>query len=381
MSALEPSVVVVGISQDLTCGVRDHARRLSAALEQTGVRITTVWHTVPAGDSPRLTQLANEVLQRWREERADAILLHYSVFSFSWHGVPIGMPGFAARLRLLGAPIVLFAHELAYPWRQRGWRGAVHAVTQRIALVPLLAASTSVVLTTPDRVHWLRTRRWLPNRLLSFAPVFSTIDPYELGPDVEQEPCRVGLFSFSADAPTAHLVTAAVADVAELVPEVHLVLIGAPGPASLAGQQWQGAAAVTRCRLSFTGIGDETEVSRQIAACALIAFPDPSGPTTRRTSLAAALAHGKPVIALRGSQVWEEFVDSEVLAIVAPNRGALAAEVRRLLGDRVARVELGLRAREFYENRLSVQSTATTVMRTIQEAISARQKEGSPPFN
>jgi len=118
-------------------------------------------------------------------------------------------------------------------------------------------------------------------------------------------------------------------------------------------------------------------VSRQLAACEVIVFPDPSGPSSRKTSLAAALAHGKPVVALDGAQTWRELVDAGAV-VVGANRDAMAVELGRLMCDRDARSDLGARARAFSEGRLSAELSAKTVLKAITGSSGGDPKPAAP---
>lgn len=363
-------VVVAGISDGPFCGVHDHAEVLSNALREAGLSVTTAWsHAAPG--ATRTRRFGHELRRRCQEVRPAAVLLHYSVFSFSYRGVPAGVPALAARLRRLGIPVVLFAHEFAYPWGRRGWRGAIHAVTQRVALIPLFSASAVVVVTTPERVRWLRTRGWLAGRPVLLTPVFSNIMPPKLGNPPATEPGRIGLFGFGAEGQAIDLVVGAVADVAHRSTAAHLMLIGSPGPDSPAAEQWKFAARAANCPLTFTGAADSAEVSRQLRSCQLIVFADPAGPTSRKTSLAAALAHGQVVVALDGPQRWGDLVEAGAVVVVDSTRAALAARLDDLLAHATDRAVIAERALSFAEQHLDPRRAAATVLRAIDSAVSA----------
>jgi len=219
-------IVVAGRSDGPICGVRDHARVVSASLEAAGASVSTVWSRSERG-APDVRRWAADVRRRCEEERAEVVLLHYSVFAFSRRGVPVDVPMLAARLARLGLPVVLFAHEYAYPWGRRGWRGGVQAATQRAALLPLVGACAATIVTTAVRAGWVRTRWWLPRRPATVAPVFATIDPHPSAAAGAPRSGRVGIFGFGAEGLAVELVTGAVADVARRSPHAHLALIGA----------------------------------------------------------------------------------------------------------------------------------------------------------
>lgn len=366
-------ILVAGSSTSDVCGVRDHAEILSASLAKAGVGVETVWEE--SGDSLPVWHLARVIVERCRRVQPDAVLLEYSVFAFSWRGIPVVVPLLAWALRRVGVPVILFAHEFAYPWRRRGWRGWLHAVSQRVALAPLVATADALIVTTDNRVEWMQSRWWLPGRPVICAPVFSNISVSSSASSVEEIPGRVGIFSFGAECLEDTLVTAAIARVTRVVPDAHLLLIGAPGPDSAAGRRWKQVADEAGCPVMFTGAVEEDEVSTQLSTCPVMLFPDPAGPSSRKTSLAAALAHGRAVIALDGPERWKEFLGADAVVMVEPSPERLAASLGHLLTDPAERSRIGGNARAFAEQHQSPARAAEQVLMLTQRVVDA----GSAP--
>lgn len=361
-------LLVVGASRDRVCGVRDYARLLNQELVAHGVEVATIWN----GRRPSFTSLLHDMrslLRAYREFHPDAVILHYSVFAYAWRGIPLFVPTLSFVLHRLGVPLVLVGHEFAYTWGRRGWRGAVHAITQRVALLPLVVASSALVVTTQDRVDWLRSRWWLPPRPVAWAPVFSNI-PMSPARQVQTVPGRVGIFGFGTEGLATELVMQSVARVRVSVSDAHLVLIGGPGRDSAAGFVWQCAADKADTPITFTGIGTEEEISSQIAACEVIFHADPAGPTSRKTTLAAALSHGRPVLALDGPHRWNELVDAGAIKLTEPRLDSAAKALRVLLTNKQERAGLGARAQAFAERRLSPEHTSNVVLHLTEQLIS-----------
>lgn len=355
-----PRVLVAGISGGPVCGVREHARILSTALREEGIAAEVEWQEGPVG-AATVRALARSI-ERRSQQAPGAVILQYSVFAYSWRGIPVAVPLVAWRLWRLATPVILFAHEYAYPWGRRGWRGLIHAVTQRAALVPLVAASSAVVVATSERESWFRSRSWLPARPVRVAPVFSNIARHPSADYVGEVKCRVGVFSFGAEGLAAEVVAEGVAAARRHEPDAHLVLIGSPGADSAAGRRWQRAAEVAGCPVSFTGLGTEVEVSRALAACQVVVFPDPAGPTSRKTSLAAALSHTRPVVALDGPETWRDLVGARAVELVEPTAAALGRSLTRLFSDAAARTTLAKGGAAFSGAALSAESAARTVI-------------------
>jgi glycosyltransferase involved in cell wall biosynthesis len=141
---------------------------------------------------------------------------------------------------------------------------------------------------------------------------------------------------------------------------VELSLLGAPGPSSAAGESWLAAA---RSRgltdaLSFSGALPAQALSDSLSACDVLLFADTSGPSSRKTTLAASLASGRPLVAIDGRRRWSELVRSDAARVVAPTPDALADAVGELLADEGGREALGASGREFAEREMSVAGTA-----------------------
>ena len=351
-------LLVVGASTRGVCGVRDCASVLAPALERAGASVQTAWWNRDAGGTRRNWLDRARILG----DGVDAVVWHYSVFAYGSRGVPWDVPLIAEALRRVPGPLVVFAHELVYPWGRRGARGGAQAAAQHLVLPVVVRAAAVVVVTTEERQRWVASQRWLPRRPVRFAPVPSNVAPTAGGAPANGT-FRVGVFGFTSDGLAADSVARAVASVE--IP-ARLELVGAPGPDSPQADTWRAAGARAGVRdLSFTGVLPAAELAHAVASLDVVVFPDPAGPTSRRGTLAAALAHARPVLAIDGPQTWRRAVD-EGAVVVSPEAG-LGHELRRLAGDDDARAEQGRRGREFYERRMSDDVVAATVLDAIRE--------------
>lgn len=364
-------VLVAGASHGAICGVRDQAEVLATALEQLGMSVTTVWSAGPTSPMGSLQALARAVRSRCADVRPDVVLLHYSAFAYARRGVPLGVPALAFQLRGLDVPVLLFAHEFAFGWGRRGWRGTVQAVTQRAALVPLVAVSSAIVTTTGDRARFLRSRWWLPRRRVTVAPVITNIPVADAGG--VGVPGRVGVFGFGSEAMEVGTTVEAVARVARRVPDAHLMLIGSPGPDSGAADRWRAAARRAGCRLAFTGILAAGEVSAQLQATQVMVMPERGGPTARKTTLAAALSHGRPVVAFKGANAWPDLVSAGAVDLVAVDAEAMAERLALLLTDGNRRASLTRAALAFHRAQLSPARVAGLVADVLGEVANRKR--------
>jgi glycosyltransferase involved in cell wall biosynthesis len=368
-------VAVVGISAGPICGARDHAVLLAQAMGRGHVQSSMHW--LQRTESPPLAARAE--IRAWTRGLAselaagesDALLFHYSVFSYAHRGIPVFVRPTLSALRSSGLPLVTVLHEFAFPWRLDGLRGKIWAVTQREALIEVMRASTAVVVTTDFRADWLASRRWLPRRPSVVAPVFSNLPAPAAASSAEGRPQRVGIFGYSYDRGTVSLVLEAIRRLRDDGLDAQLQLLGAPGPVSPAGKLWlEGARArAIADALSFSGTLPAQELSDELASCEVLLFADRSGPTSRKTTLAASLASGRGVLAFDGPRRWAELVAADAARLVKPNVDALEGSLRSLLADEGLREALGARGRAFAVEQMSVERSAEVLGALVDELV------------
>jgi glycosyltransferase involved in cell wall biosynthesis len=364
---------VVGVSSDSICGVRDYATLQADALGGENVSCSMHWlnRTGASFGTARseFRSWKRELLAGRQVESAEVALLHYSVFPFSYRGVPAFVRPTLAALRGLRIPLITVLHEFAYPWGRDGLRGAIWAVSQRGALIDVMRASAAVVLTTDFRVEWLAARPWLPRRPAVVAPVFSNLPPSALVPQAHAESRAIGLFGYGYEQPTVSLVLDAVRALQSRGFPVGLELLGAPGRSSPVAGAWLDAAQARGMEraVTFSGTLSAQELSDRLAACDVLLFADPSGPTSRKTTLAASLASGRPVVAVDGPRRWAGLTQSEAALVVEPTPRALANALGGLLAEQSSRTALGARGRAFAERNMSVAGSARVVAEVLHD--------------
>jgi glycosyltransferase involved in cell wall biosynthesis len=354
-------LLMLGASSGDTCGVRDYAGVMEQQLREQGNAVETVWWNRHDASSAAASW---RELGRWLEEvdsaaagrdgwHPDLVLCHYSVFTWSHRGLPIFAPRLARRLARLNLPVVSLLHEFAYPLGRHGWRGTLWVVSQRAALVPMMRSAQGVAVMTDERAAWLTARVWLPHRPTVVVPVWSNLPPSSdlVGP---RTGFTVGVFGYGTEDFDPSVVMGAVAELVRGPEPVRLVLLGAPGSRSAQGLRWSRAADEAGCgaALSFTGVLELKRLSASLSAVDVVLFPDVNGPTSRKTTLAAALAAAKPVVALDGPQRWEALAEQGAVRLVT-NSQQMAEQLRLLLADPVLRAAQGRAAGAFYERMMS----------------------------
>jgi glycosyltransferase involved in cell wall biosynthesis len=363
----EMYVAVVGMSTGPTCGARDHALLLAEGLRREKVVCSLHWldrrEQSVRGGRAEIRVWGRALGRELARERPDAILLHYSVFAFSHRGLPLFVAPVLAALRRSGVPVVTVLHEYAYPWRHGGLRGKVWAITQRALLIEVMRSSASVLLTADFRARWLESRPWLPRRPAAFAPVFSNLPPPAGGPPAERTQPVIGLFGYSYQGAALSLVLDGIVLLAQRGVAPRLVLLGAPGRTSSVAATWlrEARARGLEHALEFSDTLPAQDLSNALAACDLLLFVDAVGPSSRKGTLAASLASGRPVLAIDGPRRWLELVWGEAALVVEPTAPALADAIQQLLSDATSREALGVRGRVFATERMGVARTAEAV--------------------
>ncbi|HEX4483744.1 MAG TPA: glycosyltransferase [Solirubrobacteraceae bacterium] len=368
-------VGVIGISIDDPCGVRDHAALLADALTAGGVECSLNWldrTAAPLGvERAEVRDWTDAIDRELAASRAAAVLLHYSVFAFAHRGVPVFAKPVLAAIGRSRLPLVTFMHEYAYPWRLGGARGKVWAATQRFVLREVVSASTALVVSADARAASLRSRAWLPRRPVAVAPVFSNLP----SPGTPARPRgvvrRLGLFGYGHEGVDFATVLDALGELRERAGEVELTLLGAPGSPSPAAERWRREAAARGLAdaIGFSGRLPAQRLADALAGCDVLLFAERGGATSRKTTLAASLSSGRPVVALDGANSWPELSRARAAVIVEPRAQALAGAIATLLADRDLRARQGELGRGFAARAMSVEHSASVVGAALRSAI------------
>mgnify|MGYP001336405264 CR=1 FL=1 len=369
-------IVMVGASISPTCGVRGYADGLTTALRARGATVTSVWWDrdpakASAEDQRDFKLWGDELSKTLNRFAPTAVVLHYSVFTLSRRGIPRYVAQILRTIANSGTPLITVLHEYAYSWGRNGVRGFLWASTQRIALRRVVASSAGLLVTTPQREVWVSTRAWLPRRTVAVVPVFSNVPTIErTSPNKRDgDPDIVGVFGYSPDSTDFTAVLEALERLRSDGRHVTVELIGAPGQDSDAGRRWidEARARGLEDNLTFTGVLTQRALAEALAACDVITFADIAGPTSRKTTLAAALASGRPVVALDGPQAFEPLVSA--MAAVVVSEDSLADGIGALLENPDRAEEQGRRGRAFARSCLSADRVAESLLVLYREAV------------
>jgi glycosyltransferase involved in cell wall biosynthesis len=357
-------IIVVGASTNPVCGTHDYAATLEPYLRSGDTEVETIWWERQVEPDPTAW------LKRFESAAASGsrpavVLWHYSPFTYGTRGLPLLVPRVVRTLRRAGLPIVLIFHELAHRLDRRGLRGRLQGVSQRVALLPILRSASGAIVTTQDRAEWLSTRRWLPSVPVEFVPVPSNVPRTAFAAPTPNGALRIGVFGFRSDGHVVDVVTEAVPRASE---RSRLVLLGAPGPDSLQADRWRTAAAASGCPLEFTGVLEPQALSEALSGLDVVVFASSGGPTGRKGTLAAALAHGRPVVAIDGPERWESMVEEHAVVISEHDAGDLAAALALLGESPDLRRRQGERGHDFYRRHQSPEIVAARISAFARQA-------------
>jgi glycosyltransferase involved in cell wall biosynthesis len=178
---------------------------------------------------------------------------------------------------------------------------------------------------------------------------------------------RIGIFGYPAA--SASLIAAAMERVFAAGIAAELWLLGAPGPNSDAGEAWRQAGRLAGLgeRLGFTGILAPEVLACEVGRCDILVFDDGDGPSSRKTTLAAMLDSGRPVVAIDGPRTWSTLAQDGSVCLVPRQPAALADALLRLAHDASLRDELGARGRAFYQRHQARSVVAASVAKLLRE--------------
>lgn len=353
-------------------GVADHTRLVACGLAAAGGNVD-VW-TGPSGrphpNDPGVTvhplpdhfgPCAFAVLDRALAGAPNArVLVQYVPQAFGWRAMnlPFCLWLYARRGR---HPLVTF-HEVMFPMKLgRPLRhNLLGAVTRLMALLVARSAS-HIFLTAPVWERVLRTHVGV-KAPVSWIPVPSNIPLVEDLAAVRaiRRGCAgegVLLGHFGTNPPDIEpLLCALLPAILAHNPAVVMLLIGR-GSFDLREAVLRDHPELAS-RLRATGPLPPEEVSRVLSACDLMLQPYSDGVSTRRTSLMAAIAHGRPVVTNAGvttEQLWAETGAVALAPTCDPN--ALDALVAQIVADPAGRTRLSAKASELYARRFALRHT------------------------
>ncbi|HEV3470238.1 MAG TPA: glycosyltransferase family 4 protein [Pyrinomonadaceae bacterium] len=272
------------------------------------------------------------------------------------------------RAALKGDRVELMVHEPCLAFGEGSWRQTGAAAVHRLMIAVLLRAARRVWFSIPAWEDYWRPYAFGPPPSFGWLPVPATV-PVADDPSLTAE-VRARLRVSEGGVIVGHLGTYA-PPVRESLRRVLPALLSECAAASvlLLGRGGEGlrdellsARPELEGRVHESGYLGARELSAHLSACDLLVQPFPDGVSTRRTSVMAALAHGRAVVTTRGRLTEELWGETGAVAL-GEDAAGLAREAARLLDAGPARARLGEAARALYRERFDLSHTLAALRR------------------
>ena len=372
-------------------GVSDHTHHLVAALAAQGDLVDVWCPPAPASDdaeparAPEVAGVTVHVLpSRFglgaisllrRELRAlppDArVLVQWVPTAFGWR--MMNLPLALMLLRIPGRRLELFVHEVGWDIGRETARRALAGIVHRVMTFCAARSARRVYVTIPawqDRLSLLGARALPADEEAEWVPVPSNVpdrpDPSRVAElrrtllaRGRQQRVLVGHFGTFGRFHAA-LMPHVVARILDEAGDRTFVLVGRGGEALrdfVAKERPELAS-----RIVATGGLPPEDVALHLAACDVLVQPYEDGASTRRGSLMAGVALGRPTISNRGrttEDLWSAGRAIHLTDSFAPH--AFAGGVTKLLADATLRDRLAENARRLHAERFAMAHTVTAL--------------------
>ena len=257
--------------------------------------------------------------------------------------------------------IDLMVHEPFLPFERGRWRQNAAAAVHRLMTVILLRTADRVWVSTPTWEKLLRAYEWGRHHKYTWLPLPSNVPRVNdsAGANAIREKYGQGpvLGHFGTFGPLIKpLLASIIPALLRKAPDASLVLIGGGSKAFRDNL-------VKECRdledrVYAIGHIDarDPQLSLHLSACDLLIQPYPDGVTSRRTTVMAALSHGRPAVTTAG-ELTESFWESSDAVVLAPagDSAAFVESTLRLLRNPEERASIGKSAMEFYKRNFEIE--------------------------
>jgi glycosyltransferase involved in cell wall biosynthesis len=362
-------------------GVADHTALVAAALVERGAEVH-VWTGGTEGsttepDGVHVHRIAGVFgrpdLARLRDAMDAAgeparLVLQWVPHAFGYRGINLPLATWLlARARR--RPMDVLVHEPGLAPFDGGVRHFIAAAIQWSMLAAVLMRARRTWVTTPA---WTPRVQPFVSHPLQWVGVPSNVPAVATTAQVERVRKRlapsgqllVGHFGTHGDRAREHwsVVLATLRALAREGVRARLMLLGRGSDSTIAYLRALGA---TSDEVDATGPLEARELSAHLFACAVFAQPFPEGVTTRRGSVMAELAHGRPVVTTDGwltEAVWRERGrGASVTLVPSDDHAVFGKALATLLRDADARTRAGRAARELYHERFALEHTVNAI--------------------
>ena len=352
-------------------GVGDYTRSLAEGLADHNCDVH-VWCPATTGETPRHPRVTvHRVAGSWSApdlSRLDAhldatpsprhLLVQWVPHAFGQRSLNVRFCAWVRSRGRRGDRVDLVVHEAAHAFGEGSWRQDAAATVHRVMVSLLLQSTTCAWVTIPAWAARLRRYTWGRDVRFCWLPVFSGVPV-----DVDEAAAQVFRSRFNRgtqvighfgtyNEQARHDLETMLPQLLDRHPTAAVLLLGRDSDGFR--EHFVSVHPQQAARLIATGAADSRVLSHALQACDVMAQPYPDGASTRRTTLMAALAHGRPTVTTIGRLSDQTWRDSDaVVAVPAGDAGAFVQAVGDLLDDAARRASLADRARQLYASRFN----------------------------
>jgi glycosyltransferase involved in cell wall biosynthesis len=274
----------------------------------------------------------------------------------------------AMEARRKGVNVVVLAHELFLSWSPRPDL-ALGAALLRAQFATLAALANRVFVTVDARARrvagWLRVARIKSN--VGVIRVGAGALPVER--KAAAGTMRIGTFSTLGSGKRFDVTLDCFTLVGRQRPDAELTLLGDLGDSGQSKRRELDrtiAAHPARNRIRIAGKQTLSAIADEVAALDIFLFPMDTGANTRSSTLPLALGSGLPVVAIRGVETDNLFVDRENIMFAASMAGdSFAAATMQIATDLALAKRVSQGAAALYRDHLSWQRIGDDLLAQI----------------
>ncbi|MFB5189226.1 glycosyltransferase family 4 protein [Alicyclobacillus fastidiosus] len=263
--------------------------------------------------------------------------------------------------------VVSFLHELKYDWSLHPKRllpGLVHRVQ-----LSLIGVGSNQVIVTNDLRYRALTRRWrwfFANKVSRIPAGCISGRSRHTVSDRPNYPYITWFGTLSDDQKLEELVSA-FCSASKDVPDLRLVIMGAFDWQAHRIRDIQSNIAKWKLgnRVLIRGFVDEEELGPTLAGSFANFHMAGSGPSGRRTVVAAYLKSGRALVAVDGHETDPEFIHGKNVYFVEPDASAIRDVIIRLWRDPNLRNKLASGSRRLYDQMYSDETIRHKLLRVL----------------
>jgi glycosyltransferase involved in cell wall biosynthesis len=307
--------------------------------------------------SPRDLKRVGKLLDRFPVPRR--VLIQWVPHGFGLRALNVPFCLWLWRRARNDEAVEIMAHECYLPFKAWALRQNTAALVQRLMTIILLHATRHVWVSTPAWADCWRPLTLGRNVAFTWLPVPSNIPVVNNPEAVAKVRAR---YARNGELVIGHFGTYSLNDRKTLKVILPLLLAKQPRTVILMGRGSEATRLEILDRnpelrdvLHASGRLLAKQVSLHLSACDVLLQPCQDGVSGRRTTVMAAMAHGRPIVTTSGWQTEPVWSENHIVALARSNDlSSIAMRAERLLNDEHERKRLAKNASQFYRERFEI---------------------------